>query len=68
MALVGGALSAGALSPPAAGAVAAGVPLVEAVLLAGSSDTAGPAILTRFSHTSAATVNTVTRIHWDKNR
>ncbi|MNH38046.1 hypothetical protein D3C79_990240 [compost metagenome] len=64
---MGGALSAGALSPPAAGAVVAGV-LVEAVVLAGSSDTAGPAILTRFSHTSAATVKTVTRTHWAKNR
>ncbi|MNH41482.1 hypothetical protein D3C79_1029890 [compost metagenome] len=68
MALVGGALSVGALSPPvAAGAVAAGV-VVAAVVVAGSSDTAGPAMVRTFSHTSAPTVKTVTRTHWDRNR
>jgi len=40
----------------------------EAVEVAGSSEIAGPATLTILSHTSAATVNTVTRIHCATNR
>ncbi|VDZ55860.1 Uncharacterised protein [Serratia odorifera] len=69
MALVGGPLAAGRLLPASAvGAGAVAGSGVAAVVVVGNSEIAGPPMASRFNHTMAATVNTVTRSHCARNR